>query len=454
MVFAGATEGREFVGKLRRSSREALAITVYAATEYGGELIRDELRRAASSGEAQDSCVEIRTGRLNPGEMSAEMLLRKPDFVVDCTHPHAREVTKNIAGACEASRCRYLRLSRGGAAEEKPGAVYVDTMAEAAEFLKDRPGIILAATGSKEAEVLAGEDLRDRVFLRILPMEEGIHKCRSLGFKVKNLICMQGPFSEDLNRAMLRQIGASWLLTKESGDSGGFAEKLSAAALEKAGAVVVRRPGEEAGYTMEELLGIIANRGSGGSLPAPPVLPTPPTVPAPAVVPAASAFPPPSGAAEKLRWFPFFLNISNKRVVIAGGGAIALRRVKTLLRFDCAIEIIAPDLHGDLAALAAANPDSVSVALRPFEAGDCRGDYVLALTNDRELNRRISLECQEQGIPVSVADRREESTFYFPALVLWDAVVAGLSSGGKDHAMVREKADRLRAIIAEGGSHG
>jgi precorrin-2 dehydrogenase/sirohydrochlorin ferrochelatase/precorrin-6A/cobalt-precorrin-6A reductase len=441
MVFAGATEGRQFAGELRRTAREALAMTLYAATEYGGELLREELRRAPPG---EDSRVEIRTGRLNAEEMRAEMLRQQPDFVVDCTHPHARAVTKNIIGACEASRCRYLRLRRGGAEGEKSGAVYVDTIAEAAEFLKDRPGIILAATGSKEAEALAREELRDRVFLRILPMEESIEKCRRLGFKIKNLICMQGPFSEDLNRAMLRHIGASWLLTKESGDSGGFAEKLSAASLEKVAAVVVRRPREEEGYTLEEILEIIVNRDPGPAR----------SGPAAPVVPAPSAVPQPPGAAEKLRWFPVFQNIHNKRVVIAGGGAIALRRVKTLLRFDCAIEIIAPALHDELAALAAANQDSVSVSLRPFAAGDCRGDYVLALTNDRELNRRISLECSEKNIPVSVADCQEESTFYFPAVILWDAVVVGLSSGGRDHPMVKEKADKLRTIIAEGGSHG
>jgi precorrin-2 dehydrogenase/sirohydrochlorin ferrochelatase/precorrin-6A/cobalt-precorrin-6A reductase len=335
-------------------------------------------------------------------------------------------------------------------------------MADAAEVLKSRPGIILAATGSKEAEALAGEELRDRVFLRILPLEEDIRKCRGLGFKARNLIAMQGPFSEDLNRAMLRQIGASWLLTKESGDSGGFAEKLSAAALENVAAVVIRRPGEEGGYALDELLKIIANRETTASLPvpaltavpapAPLAAPAPPLpTPAPSAAPAA---PPQHGATEKLRWFPFFMNIQGKRAVIAGGGAVALRRVKTLLHFDCAIAIIAPELHGELAAAAAGNPDSVSVALRPFAMEDCQGDFVLALTNDRSLNRRISLECRRKNIPVSVADCREESTFYFPAVILWDGIVAGLSSGGTDHALVRKTADRLRGIIAEGGFHG
>jgi precorrin-2 dehydrogenase/sirohydrochlorin ferrochelatase/precorrin-6A/cobalt-precorrin-6A reductase len=253
---------------------------------------------------------------------------------------------------------------------------------------------------------------------------------------------MQGPFPEDMNRAMLRRTGASWLLAKESGGNSGFAEKLSAAALENAAVVVVRQPREDGGLAMDELQEIITGqkREAPRSVPAPPV-----RAAAPSGLP---------GAAEKLRWFPFFLDILNKRVVIAGGGAIALRRVTTLLRFDCAIEIIAPALHGELAALAAANPDYVSVDLRPFEDGDCHGDYLLALTDDRELNHRISLECRKKGIPVSVADRREESTFYFPAVILWDKIVAALSSDGRDHALVKKTADRLRNIIEEGGVHG
>jgi precorrin-2 dehydrogenase/sirohydrochlorin ferrochelatase/precorrin-6A/cobalt-precorrin-6A reductase len=441
MVFAGATEGRQLAGELRRTLREPLSMAVYAATEYGGELLREELSRTLPEA-PQDSCVEIKTGRLDAGEMRAEMLLRQPDFVVDCTHPYARAATKNIAAACEAAHCRYLRLRREDSGGEKTGAVYVDTIAEAAEFLKNRPGIILATTGSNEAEKLAGEELRDRVFLRILPLEESVQKCRGLGFKARNLICMQGPFSEDMNRAMLRQTGAAWLLTKESGENGGFAEKLSAASAEKVAAVVVRRPGEEGGYALEEILAIIANRERSVSR----------SVPAPQAVPIAP--PRTNEAAEKLSWFPFFLNIKNKQLVVAGGGAIALRRVTTLLRFDCLIEIIAPELHGELAAAAAANPQSVSVALRPFEAGDCHGDYVLALTNDRELNRRISLECLEKNIPVSVADCREESTFYFPAVILQDNIVLGLSSGGTDHALVRKTADGLRGIIEKGGLHG
>ncbi|GHV29514.1 hypothetical protein AGMMS4952_15330 [Spirochaetia bacterium] len=434
MVFAGTTGGRQFAGEFMRTAQNPYCMAVYTATEYGGELLREALG-PEESGTAdptteRESSIEIRTGRLGAEEMYAEMLRFKPDFVVDCTHPHAQMVTKNIRAACGEAGCRYLRLRRGAAGKPitgkslQGGVVYVDTMDAAAEFLKHHPGRILVTTGSKETDPLAQEELRDRVFLRILPLEDGLQKCRALGFKVKNLICMQGPFSEDLNRAMLRQIGASYLLTRESGDEGGFAEKLSAAALEGVTAVVIRQPTEEAGYTLEKILSILMGREQAPE------------------------------QAKKFCWFPVFRNIQGKRVVIVGGGNIALRRVKTLLRFDCTIEIIAPDLHDELTVLAAANPGVIEVMRRPFADGDCRLDYLVAATGDRELNHRISRECLEKNIPVSVADCREESTFYFPAVILWDQVVLGLSSGGKDHSLVRGTADKIRNIIGEGGYYG
>jgi precorrin-2 dehydrogenase/sirohydrochlorin ferrochelatase/precorrin-6A/cobalt-precorrin-6A reductase len=288
-------------------------------------------------------------------------------------------------------------------------------MDEAAAFLKTKTGTILAATGCKEAGILAREGLQDRVFLRILPLEENIGTCRALGFPVKNLICMQGPFSEELNRALLRQTGASWLLTKESGEGSGFAEKLSAAAKEGAGAVIIRRPEDGESYTLQDVLNIILN----GNL----------------------------QDDKKLQWFPVFQNISGKRVLVVGGGNIALRRVKTLLRFDCTIEIISPELHDELAELAAANPDSIRLTRRSFEGGDCSADFVLAAANDREVNHRISLECREKGIPVSVADCKEDSTFFFPAVIVSDKIVAGVSSGGEDHRMAADAAKIIRQAL-------
>jgi drug/metabolite transporter (DMT)-like permease/siroheme synthase (precorrin-2 oxidase/ferrochelatase) len=168
-------------------------------------------------------------------------------------------------------------------------------------------------------------------------------------------------------------------------------------------------------------------------------------------------------------FFPMFLPIAGKRILIIGGGSIALRRVQTLLRFDCRIDIIAPHLHSALDTLSKEHRDIISVERRTFSPGGIRAAppppdetaaegsqrevppfFVLAATNNREINHAIALECAGLGIPVSVADKKEESTFFFPAIAIHDTIIAGISSGGLNHGAVREAAQKIRKTLENG----
>jgi precorrin-2 dehydrogenase/sirohydrochlorin ferrochelatase/precorrin-6A/cobalt-precorrin-6A reductase len=416
LVFAGTVEGRLFIEEFRRAVNGPCLMRVFTATKYGKELLSLALPGDSPS-------VEIRPGRLDAEAMYREILLFKPAYVVDCTHPYAAEARRNIQDACERSRCEYLRLRRD--ASPMPAdvsAVSVDTVAEAALYLRDQEGNILVTTGSKDLEPFTEEALRNRVFLRVLPLEESIEKCRSLGFPSRNIIAMQGPFSEDLNRALIRQFKVSWLLTKESGGGGGYPEKLRAACREGIPVVVVRRPREDRGRSLREILDILLD----------------------------------GPRRKKPRWFPVFLDISGKRVLVVGGGKIALRRVRTLLKFDCALTILTEALSGELRELVEGNRDRVNLYERPYAPGDCGtgADFVLALTDKREVNRLVAEEARSKGIPVSVADYQGDSTFYFPAVVNSGGLVIGLSAGGENHRLVKEAAEKVRALFenaADGG---
>lgn len=74
------------------------------------------------------------------------------------------------------------------------------------------------------------KDFAERVYARVLPLEDSLVLCREAGVKAAHILAMQGPFSEEMNTAMLRAIGAKWLVTKDGGAAGGFAEKAAAAA--------------------------------------------------------------------------------------------------------------------------------------------------------------------------------------------------------------------------------
>ena len=121
---------------------------------------------------------------------------------MDATHPYAKHVTASVKAACEAAGVEYVRLLR--AASETDGAVTVESAAEAASYLLAREGRVLLTTGAKELPAYAALN-PERLIPRVLPSHESLAACEALGIPHRNIIAMQGPFSKELNAAMIRQ---------------------------------------------------------------------------------------------------------------------------------------------------------------------------------------------------------------------------------------------------------
>ena len=120
----------------------------------------------------------------------------------------------------------------------------VDSAEEAANYLARTEGNILLATGAKELPTFSGLD-STRLYPRVLPTEESLVVCKAAGIPKRNIIAMQGPFSKELNLALLRQFDIRFLVTKDGGAVGGFGEKAAAAAEAGVKLLVFRRPVEE-----------------------------------------------------------------------------------------------------------------------------------------------------------------------------------------------------------------
>ena len=246
IIFAGTTEGRELSEYL---SDKGIRVTACVATEYGETLL------------GENEYLQVHTGRMDKEQMKAFLGREGAALVVDATHPYAAAVSENAALACKETGTEYLRLIRESLDLEEERVIKVSSVEEAAAYLAHTKGNILAATGSKElAQYTAIPDYEKRVFARVLSTGEVALACEKLGFRGRNLICMQGPFSEALNTAMLLQYDCRYLVTKETGKAGGFQEKLRAA--EKAGAkvVLVERPKEQKGYSYQEVLDILKEK--------------------------------------------------------------------------------------------------------------------------------------------------------------------------------------------------
>lgn len=132
--------------------------------------------------------------------------------------------------------------------------ICVPSVEAAVSFLEKRTGNVLLTTGSNELAAFAGmTGFRERGYVRVLPSLEAITKCEALGIEKSHLICMQGPFSEEMNIALIHQTGAAYLVTKETGAAGGFEEKMGAAAKCSIPVVVVTQRPEQDGLSTGEV---------------------------------------------------------------------------------------------------------------------------------------------------------------------------------------------------------
>ena len=244
-VFAGTKDGREMAELL---AGRGLDVTACAATEYGGELLE-----AAS-------CLKVHTGRMDEEEMAEFFRMEAFELIIDATHPYAQIVTQNIRNAAKTADTEYLRLLR--AADPVPGtAVYLEDTAEAVRYLSDTGGQILLTTGSKELMTYSQiPGFSERVWARVLPLESSLKQAEEAGLPSGRILAMQGPFSKEMNLAMLEMTGAKYLVTKQSGKIGGFREKMEAALEYGATAVVIGRPPEEDGLGFDEMADLLEKR--------------------------------------------------------------------------------------------------------------------------------------------------------------------------------------------------
>ena len=149
---------------------------------------------------------------------------------------------------------------------------------------------------------------------------------------------------------------------------------------------------------------------------------------------------------EEYPYFPIFINLSEKKVVVIGAGNIAKRRIQVLSEFTRHLTVVAPVVHPDVEGLAKSG--AIQLLRKKYEAEDIYGAaLVLAATNDRKVNHEIYEICKKQGIPVNVCDDREKCDFYFPGIVRKDEVVVGVTASGKDHGRARRVTEVVRAAL-------
>ncbi|HXI48705.1 MAG TPA: siroheme synthase CysG [Steroidobacteraceae bacterium] len=147
-----------------------------------------------------------------------------------------------------------------------------------------------------------------------------------------------------------------------------------------------------------------------------------------------------------MNYFPVFFDLTAQRVLVVGGGEVALRKVALLERSGALIALVAPDVHPELQARAAAG--KINLAVREFVPDDLDGArLVIVATSRRAVNRWIASLSEARRIPVNVVDDREASRFIVPAIIDRDPVLVAVSTAGTSPVLARRLRERLEAVI-------
>lgn len=150
-----------------------------------------------------------------------------------------------------------------------------------------------------------------------------------------------------------------------------------------------------------------------------------------------------------MAYFPFMIDIGDKRCLVVGGGKIAFHKVKILITFGVKIFVVAPFFSEDFYCLGNTE-GQVSLLHREFLDSDIAGmDFVIAATDEERVNLHISELCRQKGVLINVVDKKEACSFIFPAMLQEKDLLVAVSSGGKSPASVSYLKEKIKGAIPE-----
>ena len=144
-------------------------------------------------------------------------------------------------------------------------------------------------------------------------------------------------------------------------------------------------------------------------------------------------------------YFPFCIDIKNKKCVVVGGGTVALQKIEKLIMFEPKITVIAPEISDDILSI-----EGIRIIKRAFLDRDLDDVFfVITATNDGALNERIFRMCAEKSILVNTVDDKDKCSFIFPAIIKRENVTAAVSTDGKSPIYARYLRKQIEKLLDE-----
>ncbi len=149
-------------------------------------------------------------------------------------------------------------------------------------------------------------------------------------------------------------------------------------------------------------------------------------------------------------WYPIFLDLRGRAVLVVGGGALAAEKVRGLRAAEAAITVVAPALEPELAALRGAG--AIAHIPREYREGDMAGFSVVMATQDRrageKANSQLLAEARERGILLNAADDPANCDFILPAVLRQAPLTIAISTAGGSPAIARRVREELTDYLS------
>lgn len=149
-----------------------------------------------------------------------------------------------------------------------------------------------------------------------------------------------------------------------------------------------------------------------------------------------------------MTYYPFYMNIDNKKWLIVGGGTVAAGRFSRLLEFTDKITVVSPEISGDITDKAGGTVRLIRSEYDPSFLKDA--DICLAATSNHELNRKIAMDCRALNILVNASDDPKFCDFIFPAVLKKGSLTVSVSTCGSSPRFASLLRDRISDIIPDG----
>jgi siroheme synthase-like protein len=149
---------------------------------------------------------------------------------------------------------------------------------------------------------------------------------------------------------------------------------------------------------------------------------------------------------KKFPYYPIFIDVENRDVVIIGGGGVCTRKAETMMRYGARVTVIAPRVTDEIMGWVSAG--RIQLKRKEYDDGDLDGaSIVIASTDDACINGRIARDCRRRKIPVNVVDVTHLCEFIVPAIVEQGSIQLAVSTGGKSPALARTLKENLQRFV-------